>query len=148
MIYDPATIHKCPACGKKMIRRSTGVVLTSYPAQYPWNWWCGCGHSVEGGVEHAVFLPEDDIKRAWKKINQAAVTQIKCCGTCKFLTNLYPAQLEDDCGFKATVNLGGWCSKVKLPKEPEHPLGTFVFNRARYNRHCLQVCDEYEEKLV
>jgi len=69
MIKYYPTIHKCLACGMKMIRRSTGVDLLSYPPQYPWNWWCGCGHTVEGGVERAVFL-EDSFQEAWERLNQ------------------------------------------------------------------------------
>jgi hypothetical protein len=40
----------CSVCGKVMIKRDTGVALMSYPAQYPWDWWCGCGHTEPGGV--------------------------------------------------------------------------------------------------
>jgi hypothetical protein len=34
----------CNKCGKNMIKVGTGVVLTSYPAQYPQKWWCKCGN--------------------------------------------------------------------------------------------------------
>jgi len=35
-------------CGKKMILCGTGVVLLTYPGQYPQVWWCGCGKSEPG----------------------------------------------------------------------------------------------------
>ena len=40
----------CKQCGKKMIKRDIGIVLTSCPPQYSWYWWCGCGHIEEGGT--------------------------------------------------------------------------------------------------
>ena len=59
----------CPKCGKRMIKRDTGIVLTSYPAQHPWNWWCGCGHTEPGGVrrdqtEHEICM------ELWKQENE------------------------------------------------------------------------------
>lgn len=32
------------ACGKLMIKRSTGHILSTHPPQFPMQWWCGgCG---------------------------------------------------------------------------------------------------------
>jgi len=60
----------CPECGKKMIQRFTGVVLCTYPAQYPWDWWCGCGHKEKGGVTRG--KTEEEIAREeWEALNQS-----------------------------------------------------------------------------
>ena len=38
-------------CGKNMILRGTGRVLTTYPPQYPMDWFCaGCGARTVGPV--------------------------------------------------------------------------------------------------
>ncbi len=38
-------------CGKKMILVSTGITLTSYPAQHPTLWKCyGCGAAEKGPI--------------------------------------------------------------------------------------------------
>ena len=59
----------CPNCGKKMIKVGTGIVLTSYPPQYPQTWWCGCGHeepaeTLTEKTEYHLNLEE------WNKINR------------------------------------------------------------------------------
>jgi hypothetical protein len=60
----------CPKCGKKMIKRYTNEVLTSYPPQYPWNWWCGgCGHTERGGIERGRSM-EDGYQQAWEAANK------------------------------------------------------------------------------
>jgi len=58
----------CPKCQKKMIKRSTGIVLSSYPQQYPMMWWCGCGHqepaeTIQGKTDEQVSREE------WERIN-------------------------------------------------------------------------------
>jgi len=58
----------CQKCNSKMIKRSTGVVLTSYPPQYPWYWWCGCGHTERGGVERGK-TNEEIAHEEWEKLN-------------------------------------------------------------------------------
>ncbi len=58
----------CPACGKRMIQRASDLVLTSYPPQYPWDWWCGCGHTERGGV--TVGQTREQVDRArWEAVN-------------------------------------------------------------------------------
>lgn len=46
----------CPACGKFMIRWTTGEVAMVEPAHYAWIWRCGCGHEEPGGVEACANL--------------------------------------------------------------------------------------------
>ena len=58
----------CPVCGKKMIKRYKDYVLMSYPPQYPWYWWCGCGHEEPGGVERGIAA-EEMVMAAWREIN-------------------------------------------------------------------------------
>ncbi len=59
---------KCPKCGKKMIKRDTRTIFTSYPAQYPWYWWCGCKHTEKGGVRRD--LTEDELcQKEWEEAN-------------------------------------------------------------------------------
>jgi len=61
--------HKiCPVCGSKMIKRYENYVLTTYPPQYPWYWWCGCGHTEPGGVERGMTAEEID-RIEWEIIN-------------------------------------------------------------------------------
>lgn len=55
-------------CGKKMIKRSSNIVLTSYPPQYPWYWWCGCGKTREGGVTRGTTEAEI-AQRDWERKN-------------------------------------------------------------------------------
>jgi len=59
---------KCPKCGMKMIKRYEGYVLTLYPAQYPWYWWCGCGHTEEGGIEVGETEPQS-ARKEWEILN-------------------------------------------------------------------------------
>ena len=61
----------CPNCGKKMIKRYTGQVLTSYPPQYPWYWWCGCGETRDGGIEQGK-TEEQLAKEEWEKANECS----------------------------------------------------------------------------
>lgn len=56
----------CPKCNKKMIKRFAGMVLLTYPAQYPWSWWCGgCNFYCEGGVERGK-IDEEIALEQWK----------------------------------------------------------------------------------
>jgi hypothetical protein len=59
----------CPKCGKNMIRKYRNLVLTSMPPQYPWIWWCACGHEERGGVDAGVSQRELDMNR-WKEANK------------------------------------------------------------------------------
>ena len=64
----------CPKCGKSMIRWATGEVLLSYPAQYPWEWRCGCGNRERGGIERG--KTEGEIFReAWEAVNTPPTPQ-------------------------------------------------------------------------
>lgn len=40
---------KCSKCGMKMVRCYEN--WESCQTQRPWCWWCGCGHTEEGGIE-------------------------------------------------------------------------------------------------
>lgn len=55
-------------CGKKMIKRFSGMVLMSNPPQYPWDWWCGgCGTHERGGVDvPATETEEQRAQKAWE----------------------------------------------------------------------------------
>jgi hypothetical protein len=64
----PADNMVCPKCGKKMIKQYTNTALTTYPPQYPWSWWCGCGYTAEGGVEKGKTT-EQMSREAWEAIN-------------------------------------------------------------------------------
>ena len=58
----------CKKCGKKMIKRYRNEIYPTYPAQYPWYWWCKCGHTEEGGVERG--LTEDEYyEKLWEEEN-------------------------------------------------------------------------------
>ena len=61
----------CKSCGRQMVRRYTGTVLTSYPAQYPWYWWCACGQTAEGGVERGL-TEDEEARRSWQRLNNLA----------------------------------------------------------------------------
>lgn len=67
----PAEPMPCDKCGKNMIRRYTGQMMTSYPPQEPWVWWCACGMQKPGGV--IVEKSQDELaKAAW---NAAQATE-------------------------------------------------------------------------
>ena len=58
-------------CGKLMILRWAGMVLTSYPAQYPTVWFCGeCGDSEAGPTIMDVSPHYDDFIR-WAEANKS-----------------------------------------------------------------------------
>lgn len=57
---------ECPKCERRMIKAPTGVCLMTSPVQYPWDWWCACGHTEEGGVEREATIEEERRKR-WEK---------------------------------------------------------------------------------
>ena len=61
--------EECPKCHSKMIKRYTNQVLLSYPPQYPWYWWCGCGERKEGGTEQGKSDDEMSYDE-WKKVNE------------------------------------------------------------------------------
>jgi hypothetical protein len=52
-----------------MIKKSANIMLCSYPAQYPWNWWCACGHEEHGGVDVGTTMEEINRKR-WEEANR------------------------------------------------------------------------------
>ena len=55
-------------CGKLMIQRDEPFVYASDPPQYPWKWWCGCGHTEPGGVRWG--MTEGQMaRRAWEQAN-------------------------------------------------------------------------------
>lgn len=59
----------CSICGKKMIKRYANYVLTSYPPQYPWSWWCACGHTEPGGIERGK-TDEEILEERWNEENK------------------------------------------------------------------------------
>lgn len=56
-------------CGKWMIKRSTGIVLTSYPPQYPMMWWCACGKTKDAETVYGK-TDEQIAKEEWDKANE------------------------------------------------------------------------------
>ena len=60
---------RCPKCGKKMIKRYENYVLTSYPPQYPWYWWCKCGYTEEGGIDKGITI-EELYDKLWEETNR------------------------------------------------------------------------------
>ena len=58
----------CPECGKFMICRYANYALLTWPPQFPWSWWCGCGHTEYGGIK-VDELPEDTLMRQWEAAN-------------------------------------------------------------------------------
>lgn len=58
---------KCENCSKWAIKVPTGVVLTSYPAQYPQMWKCACGWSQEAGTTMELSN-EEVFKRNWNLV--------------------------------------------------------------------------------
>jgi len=66
----PLAETKPCTCGKKMIKRYTNYAWATYPAQYPWDWWCGgCGHTEHGGV--AVGKTVEQLQQeAWEQANR------------------------------------------------------------------------------
>ncbi|RTK93076.1 hypothetical protein EKI60_06580 [Candidatus Saccharibacteria bacterium] len=65
---DKETTKQCPICHKKMIKEYANYVLTSYPPQYPWHWYCGCGHTEDGGIERGI-TQEEVTRKQWEKAN-------------------------------------------------------------------------------
>lgn len=64
----PLPDNVCPKCGKNMVKESDGLVLTSYPPQYPWHWKCGCGHVGKAGVDRG--LTQDQMfMNQWNAVN-------------------------------------------------------------------------------
>lgn len=60
---------QCKKCKKKMIKRYEDYMLTSYPAQSPWYWWCKCGHRENGGIERGTTTEELMIEQ-WERANK------------------------------------------------------------------------------
>jgi len=63
------TRKDCPKCGKKMVVKYSSVVLMTYPAQYPWDWWCGCGYTEKGGIEGDSTY-ESIAREEWERVNE------------------------------------------------------------------------------
>lgn len=66
-VTDDST-KPCSSCGKRMVRRYANFVLATYPAQYPWSWWCSCGHTEYGGVDRGVTA-EELLRIDWEQAN-------------------------------------------------------------------------------
>lgn len=58
----------CSQCSKDMIKRYHHTVLLTNPPQYPWYWWCGCGHTEAGGIERGQTADEA-YREIWEKAN-------------------------------------------------------------------------------
>lgn len=61
---EPIEPKQCPACGKKMLLRFTGVVLACYPPIRQRGWRCGCGHR-EAGPDYREPHPDEN----WERLN-------------------------------------------------------------------------------
>jgi hypothetical protein len=58
----------CTKCSKQMIKTGTGIVLTSYPPQYPQKWWCGCGHEEPAETIWGTTVEESN-RNEWNRLN-------------------------------------------------------------------------------
>ena len=58
----------CPKCSKVMVCVGTGIVLGSYPQQYPMIWWCACDHTEDAGIDRGMVREQMNLE-AWGKIN-------------------------------------------------------------------------------
>ena len=65
---EEGTKKPCPNCGKWMISTGTGIVLTSYPEQYPQIWWCRCGHTEPAPTLHGMTEHERRLNQ-WEQAN-------------------------------------------------------------------------------
>ena len=52
-----------------MVVKYSSVVLMTYPAQYPWDWWCGCGYTEKGGIEGDSTY-ESIAREEWERVNE------------------------------------------------------------------------------
>lgn len=52
-----------------MIQQFDDIVLCSYPPQYPWHWWCGCGNTERGGILRGK-TQEQFARESWEEANQ------------------------------------------------------------------------------
>ena len=59
----------CPKCGKQMIKTTTGVALTSYPPQYPMQWWCGCSYTERAETIRGTTV-EESRQKEWEELNE------------------------------------------------------------------------------
>jgi len=60
---------RCPKCGMKMVKRydrRTELYSSVMRNQQVWYWWCGCGHTEEGGIEPS---EGECAREEWKAIN-------------------------------------------------------------------------------
>lgn len=64
----PTDTRPCK-CGKKMIKRYTGMVLMSNPPRYSFDWWCGCGNTEVGGSDAPQMESEDErYRKIWESV--------------------------------------------------------------------------------
>ncbi len=67
---------RCPKCKMKMVKRYEETIpasfsksgLTTCPPQRPWLWWCGCGHTVEGGIDQYKTKVQQ-ARENWEAVN-------------------------------------------------------------------------------
>jgi predicted RNA-binding Zn-ribbon protein involved in translation (DUF1610 family) len=70
---DSATIrpdHKCPACGKIMVRHDKQLYS---PMEDSWFWWCKCGHEEQPSHEtllEAGARLKRETADLWERINK------------------------------------------------------------------------------
>jgi len=59
---------KCPECDSNMVKQYGGVVLLTCPPKYGYDWYCGCGHKEDGGLEEG-FTPKTT-HELWEEANK------------------------------------------------------------------------------
>ncbi len=60
----------CEQCGAVMVKWYPSFAYATDPPQYPYRWWCGCGHDVAGGVDRADRPNKlDELRLAWRLAN-------------------------------------------------------------------------------
>ena len=99
MSDDKPMTRPCPVCGKLMIKRHTGPILDSYPAYYPWDWWCACGHMEPGGSDRGL-TDEGAARQEWDRANSEPEFTTHPCSVCGLTFTTGPAEIASSapCG--------------------------------------------------
>ena len=66
---DFSKIKECPQCEKYMILCEDNKVLTTFPAQYPQEWKCLCGHKESWAVRREkIYDSSEDFIKNWQEV--------------------------------------------------------------------------------
>ena len=68
----------CHECGSKMVKKYDNVILTTYPAQRTFTWWCSCGASASGGTEPFPSQNEEELLLdEWEEENNKKLSEVE-----------------------------------------------------------------------